>query len=893
MNMNRVLTVLCITLMCNANLLGQIFSDQFFLISDNVGSEDFAVEEADFDGNGEKDLLLNSNLGLRFFLQQSSNQFSEIEFNPFGIDSVTSFEVGDIDNDGSPDIVLASDKGQLSIALNDGLGNFPNLTNLETPIFNPEFTEIIYSDIELADLNNDGSIDIVVTTFPMTTFQRYMNLGNGIIDSPKLMETSFYSGSALDRLSAVDIDSDGDIDIAYVVDKSPQFIINDGSDNFSNSYLLLNYPAEEVAEVFYEDIDSDGDLDSHVESWYVWQENIDGNYFGQGNIINNPGFFNNFVEHTIISDFDFDGDLDFIMGAFGIVSSFAIMINDGTGTFEFSLLEGREHNIIELKDFDLDNSGSDDIVAFDFDEASGKTRLLWYPNITQFDSVSGCAFHDANLNGVKDGDERPIGNILIKIDSENTVFPAGEDGCYSFFIDDGDYEIGFVPSSLWQLTTDSSSYSVSVDGSSIQNLDFGFFPTDTLIRGVMHAASGIVRCNRDVRFDFTFQNQGATIVTEGILWVTQDSLTVLANGLNPIDTMLADGTFGWKFSNLYPGESITKSVNLSIPGLGDDVEPGTLINIFSAAEVFNALGFQNFVKHELSQEIRCSYDPNDKLISPKRSEEENYTLFGDTLIYTVRFQNTGNDTAFNVVIRDTLDTNLDVSTFNIVHSSHRSNLQTSIHNGNEVTFDFENILLPDSTEDFMGSQGYVTYSILTNENLDEYTLIENTGHIYFDFNPPIVTNTTLSTLVTCYPVEEQFIEVTIANGEEYELPNGIMVSQAGNYMVTIEDNEGCPLKIYSINLSVLTNTEQLYLENAIHISPNPSKDKFILTLDVNEDIDFDGLIYDLVGKLISSAEINFQQTKFDTQNLKNGIYLLKIQDSQGALLGLEKFVVTK
>jgi len=217
----------------------------------------------------------------------------------------------------------------------------------------------------------------------------------------------------------------------------------------------------------------------------------------------------------------------------------------------------------------------------------------------------------------------------------------------------------------------------------------------------MHAVSGITRCNTDVKFDFTFQNQGTTIITEGVLWVIPDVLTELANTQIPIDSTLADGSIGWKFENLYPGETITRIIELSVPGLGGDIEPGTLIEIFSATEAKNTQGFVNFFKHNYSEEIRCAYDPNDKLIDPLRPEEENYTQFGDTLIYTVRFQNTGNDTAFNVVIRDTLDQNLDVSTFNIIHSSHRSELRADIQEGQFVTFNFENILLPDSITDFM------------------------------------------------------------------------------------------------------------------------------------------------------------------------------------------------
>jgi len=59
--------------------------------------------------------------------------------------------------------------------------------------------------------------------------------------------------------------------------------------------------------------------------------------------------------------------------------------------------------------------------------------------------------------------------------------------------------------------------------------------------------------------------------------------------------------------------------------------------------------------------------------------------------------------------------------------------------------------LPDSTADFEGSQGYVSYLIKGVEGLAENTPIENTASIYFDFNPPIVTNTTQNVMVSEIP----------------------------------------------------------------------------------------------------------------------------------------------
>ncbi len=87
---------------------------------------------------------------------------------------------------------------------------------------------------------------------------------------------------------------------------------------------------------------------------------------------------------------------------------------------------------------------------------------------------------------------------------------------------------------------------------------------------------------------------------------------------------------------------------------------------------FNPNGQEPFLLKPLRFQIRCAYDPNDKLSFPNRRSEypRNYTLFKEEMEFLVRFQNTGNDTAFTVVIRDTLDKNLDWSTFRPLVGSH-------------------------------------------------------------------------------------------------------------------------------------------------------------------------------------------------------------------------------
>jgi len=198
-------------------------------------------------------------------------------------------------------------------------------------------------------------------------------------------------------------------------------------------------------------------------------------------------------------------------------------------------------------------------------------------------------------------------------------------------------------------------------------------------------------------------------------------------------------------------------------------------------------------------------------------------LFDENLVYTIRFQNTGNAEAYDVVIRDTLDVNIDPMTFRVLGSSHASILETTLEEDRYLTFSFLDIFLPDSTSDFEGSQGYVSYLIKGKEGLDEMTPIENRAGIYFDFNPPVITNTTQNVMVS-------------------ELPT-----------------------VATENLTNEAHRVRLY--------PNPGKGLFYLEGDdlLNARIE----LCNANGKVILQDQLDAQQS-LDLYHLPKGLYLLKV-----------------
>ena len=152
---------------------------------------------------------------------------------------------------------------------------------------------------------------------------------------------------------------------------------------------------------------------------------------------------------------------------------------------------------------------------------------------------------------------------------------------------------------------------------------------------------------------------------------------------------------------------------------------------------------------ELYKDTDCTqnqapFDPNDKQGFPLGYAEQNYIQQENQIEYLIRFQNTGNDTAFQVVLIDTIDEKLDLTTFRPGAASHAYEFE--ILGTGTLKFTFPNANLPDSTTNAIGSQGFVQFVIAPKQDILPGQVIYNDVDIYFDTNDPIRTNETYHTI---------------------------------------------------------------------------------------------------------------------------------------------------
>ena len=173
------------------------------------------------------------------------------------------------------------------------------------------------------------------------------------------------------------------------------------------------------------------------------------------------------------------------------------------------------------------------------------------------------------------------------------------------------------------------------------------------------------------------------------------------------------------------------------------------------------------------QELIGSFDPNDKAAFPKGKTDAHLIDRNIDIDYKIRFQNTGTDTAFTVVILDSLSAQLDPTTLRQGPSSH--DYELTILEGNILQFTFNNIMLPDSNVNVVGSNGFVQFKISQQPDLDYGTMIYNNAAIYFDFNEPVITNTTFHE-VGVLPVNTSEVHVPGLEVEVYPNPtNGYAI----------------------------------------------------------------------------------------------------------------------
>ncbi len=284
------------------------------------------------------------------------------------------------------------------------------------------------------------------------------------------------------------------------------------------------------------------------------------------------------------------------------------------------------------------------------------------------------------------------------------------------------------------------------------------------------------------------------------------------------------------------------------PNAPADPEPTAVLEGCVSGGEPASFGFANILNlanGPLSSTTVClenvgSYDPNDKRGYPLGHGEAHNIPEGTRLDYTIRFQNTGTDTAFTVVVRDTMPESLDLATLEISGASHPFRVSLDTHR--VLTFIFENILLPDSSVNLAASQGAIQFSINHDKELNPGDQILNKAAIYFDFNDPIITNLSRHTI----------------------------------------DKEGLPTSTRAF----------LARQLAVAVYPNPSRGSINVRIPAQDIAPQDALVVmDIYGRQLARTTYAGAANGWDVSHLAPGYYLVVVEDAHGKPRGRAGFVI--
>lgn len=445
--------------------------------------------------------------------------------------------------------------------------------------------------------------------------------------------------------------------------------------------------------------------------------------------------------------------------------------------------------------------------------------------VTGINQISGRVFLDLDSNGIKGAAEPLLSRVKIQLKKGASIISqtSSQDSKYFFYTDTGTYEVsaheifGRYYSNYCKIAP--AKHTIHFNGSFMNDSLNDFAVRIDSLRDLIVNITGNRALSGFSNPIWMHLENFSSGVEQGRIILDFDNRVIPQVTLGPKDSLLGNRLI-ITCDSLTPLGVFFKTLRFFVPA---SVALNTKLMFTCYIDRFPADSFPKNNYDTLEVIVSGSFDPNEKTVEP--------TVVSGTLptstkqfTYTIYFQNTGTDTAYKVVIKDSLDADLDLETFQVTGSSHAYGY--TLDEG-VVNFTFNNILLPDSHVNELASHGFIQYNIEPKPNPKQGTQLKNTAYIYFDFNYPIVTNTTLSVL--------QDIQ-----------PSGI----------------------------------KTIASNRVAVYPNPFTGRTTIETD-NALLQPEISVYDIMGHLIGGAtQVSSTHFELNGSSWPKGVYILKIRDAQ-------------
>lgn len=360
----------CFALLWALNLNGQVIFEEVGAPFPGILFSSIAT--ADVDSDGDIDFFIcgtSSSEGAftRLYLNTGNGNFEHATATILPPNFLGDLELADIDADEDLDILLTGQYAgvyQTKLLVNNGDLTFTEDTDAG-------FTNGYGGPIRFADIDNDDDLDVMlmgITDGGEDIAELYWNDGAGNFTRDTEQE---FPGTYFVESRFADVDNDNDLDLLIPDTFETVLYLNDGSGNFSLD-PTFDLPACNSGDVLFFDKDGDGDLDLlmsgvmfapyNTETTILYEN--DG--FGNFSFVDDSMFVGVQASHNQVGDVDLDGDLDvWIIGiSMGITVNMGVLyLNDGSGNF--TAIDSSFFTPVSRGDgalVDLDNDGDLDLI---------------------------------------------------------------------------------------------------------------------------------------------------------------------------------------------------------------------------------------------------------------------------------------------------------------------------------------------------------------------------------------------------------------------------------------------------------------------------------------------------------------------------------------------------
>jgi len=526
--------------------------------------------------------------------------------------------------------------------------------------------------------------------------------------------------------------------------------------------------------------------------------------------------------------------------------------NPVNGLKYLNIKNGSSLSILDIGAWGMPNQNTLNICADDFE--IGATNAVFQNAVNNFGAVvnvsSYCSFLpggtyntisgktrlDLNNNGC-DTSDAAMPNVALRLSDglgNSSTRYSTSSGDYAYYPYKGIFTLtAYFPYPYFNVNPLFSAVTFDTVNSLLATRDFCIQPNGvhndleiTFLPTFPPARPGF-----NAEYTVTYKNRGTTTLSGNVQVNFDNSKMNFVSASENISTQ-STGQLSWNYNNLQPFESRTIYVTFNIlpPPVNNIGDTITYLASITPS-VNDETAFDNsFI---LPQRVIGSFDPNDKQCL--EGSKLDISKIGDYLHYQIHFQNEGTDTAFSIVVADTLSDKLDWNSFELISSSHPVNAKLT---NNKAEFIFQNINLPYKAINEPASNGWVAFKIKPKPSVVIGDSLNNKAAIYFDFNKPVITNTAttiVSSVSTPVPVKLEYFSVN--SSVHTNILNWKAACSYGSAKFTIE-RSGDGIHFSSIGNITATSTRCQLPFHFTDNNPVTGKNYYRLKITDADDISF-------------------------------------------------------